>query len=193
MKSSLNQNLSVNPKPIFNIYIHFSNEYLLSTYYVAGVILDAGILVKMMAEVLVSYLFTCLFLAMLGLLCRVWAFSSCVEQGLLSGCSAWAAHCRGFSPCGVQALECMGFSSHCVSYCWERERWEQRWALDSSLKDSEWPWQEWGPCQDDKEDETQSLSLKKWQRSHGDKATLHSVATLTFSKNLRYCGNPELL
>lgn len=48
-------------------------------------------------------------------------------------------------------------------------------------------------AQDDKEDEIQSLSLKKGRRSHGEKAALHSVATLTFSKNLCYRGNPELL
>lgn len=57
MKSSLNQNLSVHPKPLFNIYVHFSNVYLLSTYYVPGVILDAGMPVKMMDEVL-GILFT---------------------------------------------------------------------------------------------------------------------------------------
>ena len=57
MKSSLNQNLSVHSKPLFNIYVHFSNAYLLNTYYVPGVILDAGTPVKMMDEAL-GVLFT---------------------------------------------------------------------------------------------------------------------------------------
>ena len=35
-----------------------------------------------------------LFLAMLGLYCFAWAFSSC---------RAWASHCSGFSCCGAQA------------------------------------------------------------------------------------------
>ena len=38
-----------------------------------------------------------IFLAALGLCCYVWAFSSCREQGLLSGYSVWASHCGGFS------------------------------------------------------------------------------------------------
>ena len=46
----------------------------------------------------------CLFLAVLGLRCCTWAFSSCDEQGLLSSCSAWASHCGGFSCCGARAL-----------------------------------------------------------------------------------------
>ena len=37
------------------------------------------------------------FLAMLGLCCCAWTFSSCGEWGLLSSCSAWASHCSGFS------------------------------------------------------------------------------------------------
>ena len=35
--------------------------------------------------------------AILGLRCYTWAFSSCGEQGLLSGCSAWPPRCGGFS------------------------------------------------------------------------------------------------
>ena len=45
-----------------------------------------------------------LFLAVLGLRCCAGFFSSCSEWGLLSGCGAWASHCRGFSWCGAQAL-----------------------------------------------------------------------------------------
>ena len=41
---------------------------------------------------------------MLGLHCCTRAFSSCGEQGLLSGRGAWAAHCGGFSQGGAQAL-----------------------------------------------------------------------------------------
>ena len=42
----------------------------------------------------------------------MWAFSICVEQGLLSSCGAWASHCGGFSCCRAPALGCMDFSNH---------------------------------------------------------------------------------
>ena len=38
-----------------------------------------------------------LFLVVLDLLCCVWTFSSCGEQGLLSSCGAQASYCSGFS------------------------------------------------------------------------------------------------
>ena len=41
------------------------------------------------------YLYTHVFLAVLGLCCGL--FSSCSEQGLLSSWGAWASHCGGFS------------------------------------------------------------------------------------------------
>jgi len=41
------------------------------------------------------YLYTYVFLAVLGLCCGL--FSSCSEQGLLSSWGAWASHCGGFS------------------------------------------------------------------------------------------------
>ena len=41
-----------------------------------------------------------LFLAVLGLCCCVWAFSSCGECGLISSCGVWASHCSGFLLCG---------------------------------------------------------------------------------------------
>ena len=41
----------------------------------------------------VNFLFTYLFLAVLGLCCWVQAFSSCSEQGVFSGCDAQASHC----------------------------------------------------------------------------------------------------
>ena len=43
---------------------------------------------------IIFYLFN---LAVLGLPCYMWAFSSWAEWGLLSGCSAWASHCDDFS------------------------------------------------------------------------------------------------
>ena len=49
-------------------------------------------------------------LAVLGLHCWAWAFSSCGEQGLLPSCSVWASYCRGFPCCGAQAPGCVGFS-----------------------------------------------------------------------------------
>ena len=73
-----------------------------------------------------------LFLAVLGLHCCTWAFSSCGEQGLLcvvcrlltavaSRCRAWAlgtqasvVAARGLSSCGSQALE------HRLSSCGAR-------------------------------------------------------------------------
>ena len=38
-----------------------------------------------------------LFMAGLGLRCRVKAFSSCGERGLHSSCGTWASDCLGFS------------------------------------------------------------------------------------------------
>ena len=53
----------------------------------------------------VSFFFNVfLFLAALGLHCRVWAFSSCSVQELLSSHGAKASHCGGFSCWGAQAL-----------------------------------------------------------------------------------------
>ena len=49
------------------------------------------------------FLFTYLFLAVLGLHCCAWAFSSCGERATLR-CGAWVSHCSGFSCCGAQAL-----------------------------------------------------------------------------------------
>jgi len=46
------------------------------------------------------------FLAILHLHCCVWAFSSCLEQRLLSSCGAQASHGGGFSCCRAQALGC---------------------------------------------------------------------------------------
>ena len=50
-------------------------------------------------------------LAVLGLCCRVQAFSSFGEQGLLSGCGVTSSHCGCFSCCGAQALRARGLSS----------------------------------------------------------------------------------
>ena len=43
------------------------------------------------------------FLAMLGLCCCMWAFSSCSEKGLLSSFGTGPSHCGGFSCCGAHA------------------------------------------------------------------------------------------
>ena len=43
-------------------------------------------------------------MAVLGLHCCTWAFSSCSDRGLLSGGGAQASLCDGFSCCGVHAL-----------------------------------------------------------------------------------------
>ena len=58
-----------------------------------------------------NYVFIYLYLAMLGLCCYVWAFSSCSDHGLLSNCGAQACHCGGFSCWGAHALRCTGFSN----------------------------------------------------------------------------------
>ena len=41
--------------------------------------------------------FSYLFLAVMDLNCCTWAFSSCSEQRLLSGCGVWASYRSGFS------------------------------------------------------------------------------------------------
>ena len=41
---------------------------------------------------------------MLGLCCCTWAFSSCSEWRLLSGCNEWASKCGGFSCYGAWVL-----------------------------------------------------------------------------------------
>ena len=61
------------------------------------------------------YLFTNLFLAILGHLCCTQAFFSCCEWTLLSSCDAWASHCSGFTYCKAQPLGYMGFSSCSMS------------------------------------------------------------------------------
>ena len=45
-------------------------------------------------------------MAVLGLCCCTWAFSSCGEGRARSTlhCGAWASHCGGFSCCGARAL-----------------------------------------------------------------------------------------
>ena len=40
----------------------------------------------------------------LGLRCCLRALSGCSEQGLRSGCGAWASYCGGVSGCRAQAL-----------------------------------------------------------------------------------------
>ena len=50
-------------------------------------------------------------MAILGLRCCSRAFSSCIEQELLSRCGAQASHCHGFS-CGAQALGLL------IEYLW---------------------------------------------------------------------------
>ena len=57
-------------------------------------------------------------LAVLGLRCRTWAFSSCVERGLLC-CGARAFHCGGFSCCGARALGTRALE-HRLSSCGAR-------------------------------------------------------------------------
>ena len=48
------------------------------------------------------FFFSNLFLAALGRLCCVWAFSSCSKCGILSSCGAWASHRSDFSYCGAR-------------------------------------------------------------------------------------------
>ena len=43
-----------------------------------------------------------LFMAVLGLCCCSWAFSSCRERDRCSSCDVRASHCSGFSCCGEQ-------------------------------------------------------------------------------------------
>ena len=55
-------------------------------------------------------LFIYLFLAVLGLHCCAWVFSSCGEPGTLCG-GAWASHCGGFSLLWSTGSRHAGFSS----------------------------------------------------------------------------------
>ena len=54
------------------------------------------------------FLFTCLFLAVLGLPCCERAFFSHIEWEPLSSYSAWASHCGGFFCCRAWVLEHAG-------------------------------------------------------------------------------------
>ena len=56
-------------------------------------------------------LFIYLLLAVLGLCCCIWIFSSCREWGQLLSCSVWASHCHGFSRSRAWAQGRAGFSS----------------------------------------------------------------------------------
>ena len=67
-----------------------------------------------------------LFLSALGLHCFAWAFSSCGEQGLLSGCGAQCSHGGGFS-CGAQVLGTWG--SVVVVLALEHGLSQQLWCL----------------------------------------------------------------
>ena len=58
------------------------------------------------------------FLAMRGLCRYSWAFSSCSEKVLPSGCEERVSHCSGFSSCWAQALRCAGFSEGSVWAQW---------------------------------------------------------------------------
>ena len=68
-----------------------------------------------------------LFMAVLGLRCYTWAFSSCCEQGLLSSCSAGPSHCSGFSGCGAQALGHKGFRG-CGAQAQLQQGLQRAWA-----------------------------------------------------------------
>ena len=52
--------------------------------------------------------------------CSLWAFSHWDQLRLLSSCSAWACHCRGFSYWGARRIGHMDFSS-CVSQALEHK------------------------------------------------------------------------
>ena len=85
---------------------HSSKDVSSEIYHLASVSLLSLCSWRLMP--FLSLLFLCLFVclfwgAALGLHCCAQAFSSCSQQGLLSGCSVWASHCSGFS-CGTRAL-----------------------------------------------------------------------------------------
>ena len=61
--------------------------------------------------------------AALGLGCYLQASLSCNEQGLLSSCTAWAAQCGGFSPCGPWAPE-YRLSSWAHGLSWPHSMWD---------------------------------------------------------------------
>ena len=51
-------------------------------------------------------------LAVQGLHCCAWVFSSCGKQGLLPSCDARASHYSGFSCCRARALWHAGFNNY---------------------------------------------------------------------------------
>ena len=80
--------------------------------HIFGGLCDFILTLKKTQKTFTDFFFSSPFLAVLGLCCCTWAFSSCSGQGLLSSCSMWAFHCAGFS-CGAHA----GFS-RCASWLW---------------------------------------------------------------------------
>ena len=61
-------------------------------------------------------------LAVLGLYCCLWAFSSCDQRGLLSRCGVRASHCCGFPCCrhrlqSTQASALMAHRLSCLRAC----------------------------------------------------------------------------
>ena len=65
-------------------------------------------------------LLKCSCLAVFGLRCCTWIFSSCGKQRLHCSCGAQVSHCCGFSCCRAWALEHMGFSR---SNVWTQQLW----------------------------------------------------------------------
>ena len=71
-----------------------------------------------------TYLLIYLSLAVFGLHCCSWTFSSCGEWRLLSNCSAQTSNCGGFSHCRSQALGHIGFSNWGMQVCCPLACWD---------------------------------------------------------------------
>ena len=70
---------------------------------------------------------TYLFLAVLGLFCCAWVFSSCGEQGLLSGCSPQAPGARA-SGVVAHRLSCPASCGIPPDQDWTRVPWIAKWS-----------------------------------------------------------------
>ena len=78
--------------------------------------------VKAFSVLLIFFTYLLLFfLALLGLCCCLWAFSSCSETGLLSSCGSRASYWDVFSCCRAQALEFWG-SAELLQGTWDLPR-----------------------------------------------------------------------
>ena len=102
-------NLWISIVCIYSVFLCSVFVYLSSLY------LRANYIISYFLYFFKNIFYYCfLFLAVQGLCCHAWAFSSCGEQGLLCICGGRASHCV------APLLWSMGFRAHCLSCCGAR-------------------------------------------------------------------------